>query len=152
MPSAEKRLPRVGWLSSAARMPLPEDTSARAVDSSCVTVIACLPCEDSCYRSDGLLRALRIWPVQMEELPARRVHALVGMRAEVIALGLEEVGGEARRSIAVEVGQRAPECGHGDAVPHRERHDLAPGFLARGEGPLEVGVEHEVHQAGVLAV
>src|SRR6185369_10541505 len=91
------------------------------------------------YRSDGLLRTLRVWPVQVEKLPARRVHALVRVRAKVIALRLDEVGGEPRRSVAVEVGQRAPECGHRDAVPHRERHDLAPGFLARGEGPLEVG-------------
>jgi hypothetical protein len=43
------------------------------------------------------LRALRILPVQEEERPARRVHALVGVGAEVVALGLEEVGEEPRR-------------------------------------------------------
>src|SRR5262249_4912373 len=40
-------------------------------------------------RSDGQLRAFRVRPVHVEELPARRVHPLVGMRAEVVALCLE---------------------------------------------------------------
>ena len=104
-------------------------------------------------RSDGPLRALRVWPVQVEELAARRVDALVGVRAEVIALGLEEVGGEPRRAVAVEVGQRAAEGGHGDAVPHRERHDLAPGVLAaRRSARLKYGSSIRFTRPGFAAV
>src|SRR5687768_17026187 len=108
--------------------------------------------ERTWLQSDGPLGALRVWPVQVEELPPRRVHALVGVGAEVIALRLEEVRRQPRRSVAVEVGQRAAEGRHGDAVPYRERHDLAPGVLARRQRPLEIGSEHQIHEAGVTAV
>jgi hypothetical protein len=37
----------------------------------------------------------------MEELAAGLIEALVGVRAEVVALGLEEVGGEPLAAIGV---------------------------------------------------
>ena len=85
-----------------------------------------------------MLRTLGVWPVHVEELPPRRVHALVRVGAEVVALGLQEVGGEPGRSVTVEVGQRAAEGGYRDPVPHRECHDAAPGFLARGERKIDL--------------
>src|SRR4030095_13727704 len=45
-------------------------------------------------RSDGILRALRVRPIHVEELPARRVHAFVGVGAEVVPLRLEQIGGQ----------------------------------------------------------
>ena len=45
-------------------------------------------------------------PVGMKELAARPVHALVGMRAEIIALRLQQIGRQFFRAIAVIVGQR----------------------------------------------
>src|ERR1051325_9538350 len=70
-------------------------------------------------RARGLrvdLGALRVRPVHVEELAAGPVDALVGVSAEVVALGLEQVGGEPRRAVAVEVGQRAREGRRGDPV------------------------------------
>ena len=40
-------------------------------------------------------------PVGVEELAARLVKTLVGMRAEIVALSLEEVGGETLAAIGV---------------------------------------------------
>ena len=39
--------------------------------------------------SGGDLRTARLGPIDMEELAARHVHPLIGMRAEEVALGLE---------------------------------------------------------------
>lgn len=44
-------------------------------------------------------------PVGVEEFTAWFVGAFVGVRAEVIALGLQQVGGQARGAIAIEVGE-----------------------------------------------
>ena len=42
-------------------------------------------------------------PVGVEVLPAGAVHAFVGVGAEVVALGLNEVGGKARAAVGVVV-------------------------------------------------
>ncbi len=44
------------------------------------------------------------------------VGALVGVGAEVVALGLEQVGGQAGGAVAIVVGERGAEGGDGDAV------------------------------------
>src|SRR5690606_41750227 len=75
------------------------------------------------------LRALRLGPVDVEELSTLLVDALVGVGAEVIALGLEQVGREAVGAVAVVVGQGAAERRHADAALGGERDDLAPVFL-----------------------
>src|SRR5687768_7972916 len=54
---------------------------------------------------DGELRAAGFGPVEVEEVAARLVGALVRVGAEVIALGLQEVRGEARGAVAVVVGE-----------------------------------------------
>ena len=51
-------------------------------------------------------------PVGVEELSAGSVDALVGVGAEVVALGLEEVGAGAGTAVAVEVGKRGAEGGY----------------------------------------
>jgi len=48
--------------------------------------------------------------------PSWLVGALVGVGAEEVALGLEEVGGEAGGAVAVVVAEAGAECGNRDAV------------------------------------
>src|SRR5262249_61400173 len=50
-------------------------------------------------------RAAAAGPVGVEELAARLVGPLVGVGAEVVALGLQEIRGQAAGAVAVEVGQ-----------------------------------------------
>ena len=52
-------------------------------------------------------------PVGVEELTARRVQSLVGVRSKVIALRLQEIRGQAVGGVAVEVAQRAVIAGAG---------------------------------------
>src|SRR5690606_33379996 len=98
------------------------------------------------------LRALGLGPVDVEELAAGLVGALVGVRAEVVALGLEQVGRQAGGAVAVVVGQRGGEGGHGHAALGGEADDLAPVGLGLLDGLVEVGIEEEVGQLGVLGV
>src|SRR5690242_1710042 len=53
--------------------------------------------------SGVLLRALRIGPVDVEELAARLVDSLIGVRSEEVALRLDDVRRQALRSICIEV-------------------------------------------------
>src|SRR5262245_41824103 len=92
------------------------------------------------------LRTARIRPVHVEGLAARRVHALVGVGAEVIALALEQVGGEHRGAIAVEVCERAHEGGAGDPCLRRHRDHAPPARLAPRELTPEVRVEEQVDE------
>ena len=54
------------------------------------------------------------------------VEALVGVGAEEVALGLEEVGGEAGGAVAVVVAEGGAEGGDGDAVGDGEGDGFAP--------------------------
>ena len=65
-------------------------------------------------------------PVDVEELAALHIGALVGVGAEVVALGLEQVGRGALGAVAVVVRQRGAEGWRADAVLGREGDDLAP--------------------------
>src|ERR1019366_4106118 len=55
-------------------------------------------------------------PVGVEELAAGLVESLVGMGAEVVALGLEKVGRAPLRAIGDGEGQRGAEGRHRDAL------------------------------------
>ncbi len=76
----------------------------------------------------------------MEEFSARGVDAFVSVGAKIVALGLEEVLGEACGAIAVEVGEGGGECGSGDAVFCAEGYDFAPIGLSVLDSFLEIGV------------
>lgn len=60
--------------------------------------------ENSCHLN-LVLKTRFFGPIQVVEFAARLVGALIGVSAEVVALGLKEVGGKAGQSIAVVVGQ-----------------------------------------------
>src|SRR5580658_5439847 len=66
--------------------------------------------------SDRQLRPLGIGPIQVEKLPRGLVDPLVGVRTEVVPLGLEQVGREPGRAVSVVVGQRSAEGRGGDAA------------------------------------
>src|SRR5512143_1685031 len=68
-------------------------------------------------------------PVGME--CALTVEAPVGMRAEVIALSLREIGRQPLTAICVEVRQRRPQCQHRNANSDRSLDEEAPTLLAR---------------------
>jgi len=55
-------------------------------------------------------------PVGVEELAARLVHTLVGVGAEVIALRLQQVGGQPRAAVAIVERQRGGERRDGNAA------------------------------------
>ena len=88
----------------------------------------------------------------MEELAFGLVRALVGVGTEEIALGLEEVGGEAFGAVAVVVAEGGAEGGDGDAVEGGDAHHFPPALLGLAEHVLEERVEHEVRELRVGAV
>ncbi len=63
----------------------------------------------------------------MEELAARFVDPLVGVGAEVIPLGLEEVGGKLRAPVAVEKRESGAEAGKRDSHEGPFGDNFAPG-------------------------
>ena len=74
------------------------------------------------------------------------------MRAEVIALGLQQVRRQPRLAIAVVVGERRAEGWRGDAVFDGGADGDAPVRLGAGDDVGEERIENEVFQPGVLLV
>ncbi len=91
-------------------------------------------------------------PFRVEELAFGFVQALVGVGTEEVALGLEEVGGEAFGAVAVVVAEGGRERGNRDAVEGGDAHHFAPALLGLAEHVLEERVEHEVRELRVGAV
>src|SRR3569833_292379 len=87
-------------------------------------------------------------PVCMEELTARFVDALVGVRAEVVALGLEEISGQTSRAVAIIEGKRGREGRSGHAKRNRAGECATPGFLVLVEYAGEEAVEQEIAEVG----
>ena len=58
----------------------------------------------------------RARPVGVEILAARAIDALIGMRAEVIALRLQQIGRQFRRAVAIVESQRPAHDRQRDAV------------------------------------
>eukprot|EP00053_Salpingoeca_punica_P006791 m.63469 g.63469 ORF g.63469 m.63469 type:complete len:387 (+) comp13851_c0_seq2:114-1274(+) len=75
---------------------------------------------------------------------ARLTHALVGVRAKVVALGLDQVGRQRGRAVAVVEGQGGAEGRHGDAVQRGRGNHAAPGGLGVVDGVGKEVVEEEV--------
>src|SRR5262245_8612146 len=88
----------------------------------------------------------------MEEVAARLIRALVGVRAEVISLGLQQVRREARRAITVVLRASAHERRGADAVLSCQRHDPPPVRLTIPYSIVEVGIQEEIHEITVSPV
>ena len=68
-------------------------------------------------------------PVRVEELTPGFIDALVGMRSEIVALCLQEIGGEAAAAVAVEVVQCRRHGRQWDAEVDGGADDVAPVVL-----------------------
>jgi hypothetical protein len=78
----------------------------------------------------------------MEELTAWFVHPFVHMRAEEVALGLDEIGRETGVSIAVKIVQRCCHCRRPDAVQDGCGENTAPSLL----GSMNLSPEERIEQ------
>src|ERR1035437_230956 len=83
-------------------------------------------------------------PVGVEELAAGLVEALVGVGAEVVALGLEQVCRQAAGAVAVEECERGGERRSGYAELDGGHDRLAPGRLILINGAREELVEQQI--------
>src|ERR1035438_6618564 len=86
----------------------------------------------------------------MEELAAGLVEALIGMRAEIVALGLEEVGREPLAAIRVIERQRGAKGRHRDALAGGQGDDLTPGALGILNGLAEERIEQQIREIRIL--
>jgi len=77
---------------------------------------------------------------------------LEGVGAEVVSLGLEQVGGQVLGAVAVEPGQGGGEGWGGDAEEGGLGDDVSPAGLGLVDGLVEEVAEEEVLQVVVLAV
>src|SRR5947208_118169 len=82
----------------------------------------------------------------MEELAARLVQALVSVRAEIVALGLEQVGRKTFAAIRVVKGQRGAECRDRNALLCGNGNDIAPRALRAFDLAFEEFIEQQVCQ------
>ena len=73
-------------------------------------------------------------PVRVKVLTTRLVDALVGMRAKVIALRLQQVGGQPCRAITIEECERRGKRGCGNSQPDSMNNRFSPRGLIAVEG------------------
>src|SRR5919199_1263508 len=83
---------------------------------------------------------------------ALSVHALVGVRAEVVAQALDQVCRQAFAPVAVVVSKRRREGGHRYPEPDGQRNDFPPGGLGAAWPVLKMGREHKFAGPRVLVV
>src|SRR6266478_9287793 len=84
---------------------------------------------------------LRVWWI---------IQALVRVGAEIIALGLEKIGGQTFAAIRVVEGECSAESGHRDSFFRGHRDDVAPRALCCLDGFTEKRVEQEIRQLGIM--
>ena len=66
------------------------------------------------------------------------------MGTEVVALGLQQVGGQVGRAVAIVVGEGAHESRQRHAVDGRHRNDLSPCLVVGRHDASEVAIEQQV--------
>ena len=88
----------------------------------------------------------------MEHLAAWFIGALVGVRAEEVALGLKQVCRKHGAAVAVVIAERCAEGGDWDAGESCEGDDFAPILLELVEEVREEWGEHEIAQFRIGAV
>ena len=89
-------------------------------------------------------------PVGVEELTARLINALVGVRAKVVPLGLEQVRREALAAEAVKVCQRACKGRNRNSALYSRGDNSAPWSLSVLNNAGEKGIKQQVFQVRVF--
>src|SRR5260370_2746089 len=130
----------------SVRTPSTSISSRRTLDASCV-MSALMPVLNGI--SAGRNVAALACPVGVEELAARLVHALVGVRAEVIALRLQQVRRQPLASVAVKERDRGHKRGHGDSSLHSLGHYPPPATLAPRDDILAIPIQQQVAEIRV---
>src|ERR1035437_6635976 len=102
--------------------------------------------------SAGRCCAAATGPVRVKEFAARLVHALVSVRAEIIALRLEQVCRQNGAAVLVVERESGAEGGNGNAFFRRRRHDVAPAFLRALDFATEIIVEQQVRELRIIVV
>ena len=88
-------------------------------------------------------------PVGVEELAARLVDTLVGVSPEIVALGLEQVGGEPVAAITVVIGKRGAHGRQGDADERPPPRKHAASLPWPDRLLAEVRVEKQIGEVGI---
>src|SRR5713226_6703553 len=83
----------------------------------------------SCIVRPGRDAAAAPSPVRMEKLAARLVHTLVGVGAEEVPLGLQQIRRQARGAVSIVERKRGGEGRRGHAELNRRNQCSAPGIL-----------------------
>src|SRR4051812_46082590 len=104
------------------------------------------------FSSHLQLRTVSFGPVDVEELSARLVQTLVGVRAKVVALGLEQVGGQTGRAVTVVVRKGGAERRRRHATLGCERNNLAPIFLRLFHRLVEVGIKEQIGEVRIAGI
>ena len=91
-------------------------------------------------------------PIGMEELSSGFVDALVRVSAEIVALGLKQVGRQPLVPIAVIEDQCTADRRCGDALLDGRGDHSPPGALSLDHGAFEERVEQQVFQVALLIV
>ena len=91
-------------------------------------------------------------PVGVEKLAARLVNALVGVRAKIIALRLQQIRWQVRTAVAVEKGQRGAERRNRDAAFDGGGNSRAPAFLAAFDFAAKIIVQQQVRELRIVVV
>ena len=82
----------------------------------------------------------------MERLVFRLIDALVRMGAEIVALRLNQVGGQAFGTVGVEIGERGRKAGRGNTEFDGRLNDVSPRRLRAFDGVFKVRREKEILQ------
>jgi hypothetical protein len=88
----------------------------------------------------------------MKKPASWHVNALVGVRAEIIPLGLDKTRGQPVAAKAIVKRNAAGHCGHGYAGLNRRSHCFSPSVLAFIQRRLEIVVKKKRCQTGILII
>ena len=91
-------------------------------------------------------------PVGVEELTARRVQALIGMCAKVVALRLQQIRGQTVGGVAVEVAECRRHSRSRDTVRDSRRRDFAPRWNQLFHRLFEIRVKQQVAEFRILVI
>src|SRR5712692_7753616 len=106
----------------------------------------------SCIVRPGRDAAATPGPVRMEKLAARLVHALVGMGAKKVPLGLQQIRGQARSAVSIVERKRGRESRRGHAELDSLNQGAAPGILVADQRLAEKIILKQIRELRILVV